>query len=169
MKIRRNGFSLVEVMVVIGIISVLSGALIMGMGRVRKAAQRSKAQEAVSNAATALGVMYQKEMNWPRLLVNNNNGQLDARTSHAFIPAGLLGLAYDTKLYNKANRSGTITLIGADRCGVVDPWASALLKRTPSSSEGDGAGLAVPTGGTVQDHILWYAIDLDGGGEYMRF
>jgi len=62
MKKSKSGFSLIEMLVVIGIISVLSGALIMGIDRVRKTAQRSKAQEIVSNTATALGLIFQKEM-----------------------------------------------------------------------------------------------------------
>ena len=37
-------------------------------------------------------------------------------------------------------------------------------KRNKSSSEKDGLGLKVDTGGTVQDHILWFAVDDDGDG-----
>ena len=164
MKTNKSGFSLIEMLVVIGIIAVLSGALVVGMDRVRKTAQKSKAQEIVSNAATALGVIFQTEMNWPKLLVNNNNGQLDARTSHVFVRHNLLGLSYDSSAYNASSRSGTIRLTGADRCGIVDPWAADVLKRKSSSAENDGLALEVPTGRTVKDHILWYAIDDDGDG-----
>ena len=160
----KEGFTLIEMLVVIGIIAVLSGSLIIGMGRIRKSAQRTKAQETVSNAASALGIIFQTEMNWPKLLVNNNNKQLDARTSHVFVRFGLLGLSYDTKQYNASSRKGKIVLIGADRCGVVDPWAITTLKRNSSASEGSGEELKVDTGGTVKDHILWYAIDEDGDG-----
>ena len=163
-KNRKKGFSLVEMLVVIGIISVLSGALIMGIDRVRKTAQRSKAQEIVSNTATALGIIFQKEMGWPQLLLNWSGKQLEAEPSHVFVRFNLLGLSYDSKSYNASTRKGTITLVGADRCGVVDPWATAVLKRKTSSSERDGLALKVDTGGTVQDHILWFAIDDDGDG-----
>ena len=163
-KNRKKGFSLVEMLVVIGIISVLSGALIMGIDRVRKTAQRSKAQEVVSNTATALGIIFQKEMGWPQLLLNWSGKQLEAEPSHVFVRFNLLGLSYDSKSYNASTRKGTITLVGADRCGVVDPWATAVLKRKTSSSERDGLALKVDTGGTVQDHILWFAIDDDGDG-----
>ena len=163
-KNRKKGFSLVEMLVVIGIISVLSGALIMGIDRVRKTAQRSKAQEVVSNTATALGIIFQKEMGWPQLLLNWSGKQLEAEPSHVFVRFNLLGLSYDSKSYNASTRKGTITLVGADRCGVVDPWATAVLKRKTSSTERDGLALKVDTGGTVQDHILWFAIDDDGDG-----
>lgn len=162
---KEKGFTLIEMLVVIGIIAVLSGALLVGMDRVRKTAQRSKAQEIVSNAATALGIIFQNEMNWPKLLVNNNNGQLDARTSHVFVRHKLLGLSYDSRSYVHGNpEKRTIKLTGADRCGIVDPWAAAVLKSNPSASEGEGLSLAVSTGKTVKEHILWYAIDIDGDG-----
>ena len=164
MKKNKRGFSLVEMLVVIGIISVLSGALIMGIDRVRKTAQRSKAQEIVSNTATALGIIFQKEMGWPQLLLNWSGKQLEAEPSHVFVRFNLLGLSYDSKSYNASKRSGIIKLVGADRCGVVDPWATAVLKRKTSSTERDGLALKVDTGGTVQDHILWFAIDDDGDG-----
>ena len=161
----RNGFSLIEMLVVIGIISILSGALLIGMDRVRKTAQRSKAQEIVSNAATALGVIFQTEMNWPKLLLNNNNGQLNARTSHVFVRHNLLGLSFDSSKYDPHDpNKKTIALTGADRCGIVDPWAAAVLKRVNSKSEDTGLELKVSTGKTVKDHILWYAIDEDGDG-----
>ncbi len=163
-KNREKGFSLVEMLVVIGIISVLSGALIMGIDRVRKTAQRSKAQEIVSNTATALGIIFQKEMGWPQLLLNWSGKQLEAEPSHVFVRFNLLGLSYDSKSYNASKRSGTIKLVGADRCGIVDPWATAVLKRKTSSQENDGRELKVDTGGKVKDHILWFAVDDDGDG-----
>ena len=51
------------------------------------------------------------------------------------------------------------TPIGVSRCGVVDPWAETVLKRPKSE-----ASTKVPSGGTVQDHIIYYAVDRDGDG-----
>ena len=162
---RKKGFSLLEMLVVIGIIVMLSGALLIGIDRVRKSAQRTKAQETVSNTATALGLIFQKEMAWPRLLIAYNNRQLEAEPSHVFVRHNLLGLTFDSNSYNPSTRKGTIKLVGADRCGIVDPWAAAVLKRQrASNAEKDGLSLKVSTGGTVKDHILWYAIDEDGDG-----
>lgn len=160
----KKGFTLIEMLVVMGIIAILSGALVVGIGHMSKTAQRQKAQETVSNTAEALGIIFQTEMNWPKLLVNNNNQQLNARTSHVFVRYKLLGLAYDSQKYNIDSRKGTISLVGADRCGIVDPWAATVLKRVNSASEESGSDLAVSTGGKVRDHVLWYAIDLDGDG-----
>lgn len=160
----KQGFSLVEMLIVVGIIAVLSGSLIVGMDRVRKTAQRSKAQEIVSNTATALGIIFQSEMRWPKLLLNYSGKQLEAEPSHVFVRQGLMGLSYDSALYNASTHKGKIQLTGADRCGIVDPWAAAVLKRNKSKAEKDGLSLKVDTGGTVQDHILWFAVDEDGDG-----
>ncbi len=164
MKKSKRGFSMVEMLVVIGIIAILSGALIMGIDRVRKTAQRAKAQEIVSNTATALGLIFQKEMGWPKVLLRYSGQQLEPEPSHVFVRYNLLGLSYDSQSYNVSTRKGTVKLIGADRCGIVDPWATAVLKRRTSSSERDGIDLKVDTGGKVKDHILWFAVDDDGDG-----
>ena len=161
---RRKGFSLIEMLIVIGIMAVLTGALIVGMDRVRKTAQRSKAQEIVSNTATALGIIFQTDMRWPQLLLNYSGRQLEAEPSHIFVRHGLMGLSYDSAQYNHVTHKGAIRLTGADRCGIVDPWATAVLKRNKSKAEKEGLGLKVDTGGTVQDHILWFAVDDDGDG-----
>ena len=58
------------------------------------------------------------------------------------------------------NSSGT-QLSGYDRFGVVSPWAFAVIKRHGTSSS---LSTKVPSGGTIQDHVLRYALDLDGDG-----
>ena len=57
----RKGFTLVEMLVVMGIIAILSGALLAGFGQITKNAQRTRAQETVSNVATALNMLLQKK------------------------------------------------------------------------------------------------------------
>lgn len=143
-------------LVVIGIIAVLSGALMMGFGRVTKAAQRAKATELVSQAAQALVILRQKNDNmWPSIVHNYGGGD----------SAGM-GMVKDVaKELAKRNllavaKDADNNPIGISRCGVVDPWAEAVLKRNKSASEGS----AVPSGGTVKDHIIYFAVDDDGDG-----
>ena len=51
-------------------------------------------------------------------------------------------------------------LSGADRLGIVTPWAATAIKRAGAS-----ASLGTAVGSmTVDDHILHYALDLDGDG-----
>ena len=56
----RNAFTLVEMLVVIGIIAILTGASIGAFSKMTKTAERAKCQELVSNTATALTALYQQ-------------------------------------------------------------------------------------------------------------
>jgi prepilin-type N-terminal cleavage/methylation domain-containing protein len=155
MNKKSKGFTLIEMLVVIGIIAILSGALMMGFGRVTKSAQRAKATELVSQAAQALVILRQRNDGvWPAVLGNFGGGDgagrgMVAEVAKAFGNSSLLGIAMKGGLP-----------IGISRFGVVDPWAEAVLKRDSNAQ----IGSAVPSGGTVQDHIIYFAVDKDGDG-----
>jgi prepilin-type N-terminal cleavage/methylation domain-containing protein len=158
-EMKKSAFTLVEMLVVIGIIAVLAAASMVGYSKVVKSAKKAKNQELVSNAATALTQILNKEGVWPdELTKEGGNGQLDKETAIVFIRYDLLGLAH-----NQVSAKGDVSkqrLIGKDRCGVVDAEAEAILKRSAGAAE----GTRIPSGGTVKDHILYYAIDMDGDG-----
>ncbi len=158
----KKGFTLVEMLVVIGIIAILSAASMIGYSKVVKAAKRAKTQELVSNAAAALTQMLSKNDGvWPDDLldrVKEGNGILDEETSRVFVRFNLMGLSYNQKSAN--GNVNQYHLIGKDRCGIVDGEAEAILKKNSSAT----AGTKVPTGYTVKEHILHFAIDIDGDG-----
>ena len=161
----KRGFTLVEMLVVIGIIAVLAAASMIGYSKVVKSAKKSKTQELVSNAAVALTQMLSKNGDvWPEYLTDRvdakGNGILDKEVSKIFVQYNLLGLSYKRKDKNGGNGPDNIELTGKDRCGVVDAEAEAVLKR--SQTAGDGA--KVPSGKTVKEHILYFAIDREGTG-----
>ena len=83
MNDKKRGFTLIEILVVIGIIAVLSGALMMGFGRVTRSAQRAKATELVSQAAQALVILRQKNPNntWPGIISGKSFGKSSPMTS----------------------------------------------------------------------------------------
>jgi prepilin-type N-terminal cleavage/methylation domain-containing protein len=153
---KKSGFTLVEMLVVIGIIAVLSAAGMVGYSRVIKSARKAKTVELVSNVATALTHILNKEGTWPEELLQNVNGQLDKNVAKVFIRYNLLGLSHN----QKSGSEGNYTLVGKDRCGIVDAEAEAVLKRNKRAME----STSVPSGRTVQEHILYYAIDDDGDG-----
>ena len=114
-------FTLVEMLVVIGIIAILMGASLAGYSKMTKSAERAKCQELVANVSTALTALYQKEGAWPKRLASraaSKDGELD---ENAAIPLATGG-------YFSLSHSGT-KLIGADRFGILTPWAAAVVKR----------------------------------------
>ena len=158
----KKGFTLIEMMVVVAIIAVLAGVFAVSMGGAKDSAEAAKVQNLVSETATALNIILQKNGEWPKGLISRSNGQLDENASKAFVKNGLMSLAYDKDEYKT---SGTVTLTGSDRCGIVDHWGeNALKKRSTKSGSGDASMKATPAGGTVKDHILWFAIDDDDDG-----
>lgn len=151
----KKGFTLVEMLVVIGILAILVGIGIGAFSSATRSAQRARGQELVSNTATALAAIYQREGAWPRRILAKGatDGLLDEDVAYELAKRKALTLTYDS---NKKKTTGL------DRCGVVTPWAQDAIK-----SVGLGASTAtkVRTGGTVKDHILHYAVDVDGDGK----
>lgn len=150
----KRGFTLVEMLVVMGIIAILLAAVITGSTKAIARAQQARCQELVSNAATALVQLFQKEGSWPKALINARkeagSSILDADAAFVLAKHGVMSLEHD----------GT-RLKGYDRFGVVSPWAFDQIKRGKGvSSDQDH----VPEGGTILAHTLRFALDLDGDG-----
>lgn len=158
MKKQNNGFTLIEMLVVLAIIGILMGALLAGFSHVTRAAQKARAQELVSNVSTAFNVMLQTNGIWPASYNNalklyggadgNGKGCVE-NVARVFAEKGLLGINL---------QSGQLK--GADKFGIVSPWAQNVLKRSPTAN----VMTPVPTGGTIRDHIIYYAIDDDMDG-----
>ena len=151
---KRRGFTLIEMLVVIGIIATLMGVMLASVSKFLGSADKARCQELVANTATALTALYQKEGAWPRALIKGHNGNnvLDENAALPLAKGGYMTLTQ--------NSSGS-RLSGYDRFGVISPWAFTVLKNCGSSTS---LSTKVPSGGTIQDHILRYALDLDGDG-----
>jgi type II secretory pathway pseudopilin PulG len=141
-------------LVVIGIIATLMGVMLASVTKFIKSAEKTRCQELVANTATALTALYQKEGSWPRALIKGHNGD------HLLDENAALPLAKGKYMTLTQNSAGT-RLSGYDRFGVISPWAFTVLKNRGTSAS---LSTRVSGGGTIQDHILRYALDLDGDG-----
>ena len=154
----KKGSTLVEMLVVIGIIAVLAAAAIGGFAGATKKAQIARGRELVSNVATALSTIYQESGRWPQSLVDANGGdeyRLGKVAGAVLARKGVLSLSCQ-----KNRETGAYELTGVDKFGVVDPWAQQTMRKDANA----GIGTKVASGGTVGDHIIRFAIDVEGEG-----
>jgi len=152
----KKAFTLIEMLVVIGIIAVLVGASIGGYSAMAKSAERARCQELVSNVAVALTALFQNEGVWPKRLARDGSkdGKLDENAAYTLVASG--------RKYFSLTKDGN-KLGGHDRFGILTPWAQAVVK-----SMGTSAGKGSKVGSmTVDDHVLHYALDLDGDGKIL--
>lgn len=150
----KRGFTLLEMLVVIGILAVLIGAGMTTFSSATRKAQQARAREVVSNVATALEVTYQRDGAFPRRVIakGEHDGEMDENVAYELAKRGVMTLTYDD------SKKKTVA---ADCCGVLTPWAQDVVKRSKS---GVSEGKAVPSGGTIKDHRVHFAVDHDGDG-----
>lgn len=150
----KRGFTLIEMLVVIGIIAVLAGATLVSFSKMTKGAEKAKAQELVSEVATALTAIYNDDGAWPKALRDaaNTDHLLDKEAALILGKRGFMSLSMD---------KDKTKLVGVDRFGLVTPWAAEVIKRKGTAASIDSP---VPGGGTIQSHTLKFALDLDGDG-----
>ena len=148
----HRAFTLVEMLVVIGIIATLVGASLAGFNKIKKSADRAQAQELVSNVATALTAMYDKDGLWPKRFreAGEQGGVLDKDTALVLANRGYMAL---TMRNNK--------LSGNDRFGILTPWAAKYVSRNLNASKDD----TVSGKSTVEKQLLHFAVDVDGDGK----
>ena len=158
----RQGFSLIEMLVVIGIIAVLVAAALASYNGIIARAQKARAGELVHEVALALEQVMQKEDAWPRAVLaegKGGNGKLTPLVGAALAKRGALTLTYRS---SDDDGETHVELGGVDKFGIIDPWGAEAVKRL--SKSGLGSATPVPTGGTIDDHILRFAIDDDYDG-----
>jgi len=154
----RSGFSLIEMLVVMGIIAVLLAASLGGYSALTKSADRAKVQELVKNVEVALTECYNREGAWPKRLVKGmQKGLLDGEAALPLARGGYLSLSTDSP----DDPKNATKLTGWDRFGVVTPWATAAIKKAGNAASAD----QVPVGrSSAETHTVRYALDLDGDG-----
>lgn len=155
---KRKAFTLIEMLVVIGIVAILMAAVISAVSRMTRIADRARCQELISNTSTAMLALFQQEGAWPRAMIRNHNSEdgLDARAALPLAKGGYMSLTTQLDGQGKVK-----ALAGFNKFGIVTPWATARMK---SSGKDLSLDSKVPTGGKIRDHVFRYALDLEGDG-----
>jgi len=152
----HTAFSLIELLVSIAIIAIITGMSIAAYGKFTASAQNTRCIEFVHQVRTALEQIYQGSDSWPPALqaaAENGNGKLDKVAGAVLVKCKMMSLTHGLT----ENPDGTK---GHDRFGIVTPWAMDYIVHHDSAS----LSSKLPGGGTIEDHILRYAIDLDYDG-----
>ena len=150
----KKAFTLIEMLVVIGIIAVLTGASIAGFSNMRKSADRARASELCSQVKTAFEAIWDADGVWPKTIRSKSSvadSIIDEDVAYVLASRGMMSLTYD---------SSAKKTTGIDRFGILSPWGADAMKRT-----GSGASLSTRCGkATLRDHLLRFKVDLDGDG-----
>lgn len=162
MKKRANkGFTLVEMLVVMGLIGLLIAMMTGGLQYVQTTARQAQAQELVSNVATALTLYIQREGSWPDAVVTTSGGVVNNEVCKVLQQARLLDVT-------TALADGKINQDSPDRFGLLSPWGQRMVRSMPK--ERTDFGSAPPE--KLKRHMLQFRVDtnLDGkidGGDSM--
>lgn len=140
----RRGYTLVEMLVVIGIIGLLSITLLSSFSYLKTTAWQTHAQSQATQIATALSVHLQTKRSWPDELLGKTEFDADA--------------CYALQKYKIADvttwkANGDKNEDSPDRYGLLDPWGAAIMRKNPLSSEND-----------VKRHRLQYRLDINLDG-----
>lgn len=159
----KKGFTLIEMLVVIGIIAVLTAAGMATYSGAIRRAQRARGNELVHDMQVALCAALQKDDCWPASVLaegRGGNGKMTSEVGAALVRRKLIPGTYRER---EVNGDTKYEMTGLDKFGILTPWAADVVKtRIASSSLGEGT--AIPGGGTLADHRLRFAIDDDYDG-----
>ena len=160
----KRGFTLVEMLIVIGIIAILTGAAMTGFRGASEKAQAAKCQELVHNVSTALVKVFQDNGSWPSRIISagQGSGEMTAEIGGELARRKALSLNYRL-VENEETGEKVYKLVGLDQCGVVSPWAAEVVKRKAANGN-VSLNEPVPGGGTIRDHVLRFSIDDDEDG-----
>ena len=155
-----GGFTLVEMLVVIGIIGIMSIALFSSFSHLKTAARQAQAQSLVAEVATAFTAYLQKEREWPDEWVGENGGpsktEMDDEVCLVFQKKRMI----DLTTYKVVKGEYVLNKESLDRFGLLDPFARAALQRNPTDSK----TAKVPSGGTFESHRLQFRLDTNYDG-----
>lgn len=154
-----SGFTLVEMLVVVGIIGILATTLVGSFSHLRRAALQSQVQNQVSEVATAFNRLLQKEREWPDEWVGENGKgtktEMDEEVCGVFQQMKWLDLTtYKSVTTKEINKQSL------DRFGMLDLWGRNALKKNNTQNASDKA----PSGRMFKDHRIQFRLDKNYDG-----
>jgi prepilin-type N-terminal cleavage/methylation domain-containing protein len=156
-SILRSGFTLVEMLVVIGMIGILAASLIGSFSHIKSTARGSQAQVQVSEVATAFNLYLQQEREWPAEALASEEMDADVCKAFQFYRYGNF---LDLTTWSTNGTSSAVNLNSPDRFGLLDIWGRAALRKYPRTTSAD----AVLDGVKLSDHRIQFRLDTDMDG-----
>ena len=165
----RGGFTLVEMLVVLGIIGLLAGALIGSFSHIKTTARQSQAQALAGEVATALTTYLQRYGQWPDDLLKGQNGasdpskmEMDKKACWMLQDKKLLDVTVKVWSDSKQDWVWDTDAGGSlDRFGLLDPWGRDALRKNPAIASEDAM---IGSGGKLSDHRIQYRLDVNYDG-----
>lgn len=153
-KHAKKGFTLVEMLVVMGLIAILLGMMVGGFTVVQNIAWQTRSQELVSNVATALTLYIQREGTWPTEILTSG-GVVNNQVCKVLQQSRLLDVT-------TVKSDGSINQNSPERFGLLSPWGQRLLRKSPRMTASLGS---LPPDALIRKHMLQFRVDLDYDGK----
>jgi prepilin-type N-terminal cleavage/methylation domain-containing protein len=155
MKKRANkGFTLVEMLVVMGLIGLLIAMMTGALKYVQTTAWQSRSQELVSNVATALTIYIQREGVWPKEILESG-GVVNNEVCKVLQLSRLLDVT-------TVKADGTINQNSPERFGLLSPWGQRMVKLSPKVTASLGS---LPPDAALRKHMLQFRVDINLDGK----
>jgi prepilin-type N-terminal cleavage/methylation domain-containing protein len=144
---RRDGFTLIEIMVVVAIMALLAGMLLGGLGAAKSKAKKTEARRAVSQIATAWNTFYADYKRFPNEMPGNAFDLTEMNEDAVHIMHG----QYDLREYPSHSKykdknprlTAYLDFHEGHTGGYLDPWGNVYqlrLDQLPYDSKVDVPG-----------------------------